>query len=129
MTLEHLVEREITGHVIAAFYEVYNRLGFGFLEFIYGVALEKELLRRGRSVRREVPLPVTYKGEILANQRVDLVVDEKVMVEIKSTELLHPKARRLTLNYLRATPLDVALLLHFGPQARFYRLVNFKKYM
>lgn len=127
MTLKLLVQREITGDVIGAFYEVYNHLGFGFLEFIYSLALEKELVRRGRSVRREVPVPVTYKGEILANQRVDMVVDEKVMVEVKSTELLHPKARRLTLNYLRATPLDVALLLHFGPEARFYRLINFKK--
>ena len=125
MTLERLAERETTGHVIGAFYEVYNQLGFGFLEFIYAKALEKELLKRGRTVTREVPVPVSYKGEILANQRVDMVVDDKVMVEIKSTEVLHPRARRITLNYLRATPLDVALLLHFGPKARFFRLVSF----
>jgi GxxExxY protein len=126
MTLEHLIEREITGDVIGAFYEVYNQLGFGFLEFVYSRALEKELLRRGRTVGREVSVPVIYKGEILANQRVDMVVDDKVMVEIKSTETLHPKARRLTLNYLRSTPLEVGLLLHFGPRAHFYRFVNFK---
>jgi GxxExxY protein len=126
MTLEHLIEREITGDVIGAFYEVYNQLGFGFLEFVYSLALEKELLRRGRTVGREVSVPVIYKGEILANQRVDMVVDDKVMVEIKSTETLHPKARRLTLNYLRSTPLEVGLLLHFGPRAHFYRFVNFK---
>jgi GxxExxY protein len=126
MSLEHLIEREITGDVIGAFYEVYNQLGFGFLEFVYSLALEKELLRRGRTVGREVSVPVIYKGEILANQRVDMVVDDKVMVEIKSTETLHPKARRLTLNYLRSTPLEVGLLLHFGPRAHFYRFVNFK---
>jgi GxxExxY protein len=126
MSLEHLIEREITGDVIGAFYEVYNQLGFGFLEFVYSRALEKELLRRGRTVGREVSVPVIYKGEILANQRVDMVVDDKVMVEIKSTETLHPKARRLTLNYLRSTPLEVGLLLHFGPRAHFYRFVNFK---
>ena len=125
MNLEHLIEREITGDVIGAFYDVYNELGFGFLEFVYSLALEKELLRRGR-VGREVSVPVIYKGEILANQRVDMVVDDKVMVEIKSTEMLHPKARRLTLNYLRSTTLEVALLLHFGPEAHFYRFVNFK---
>lgn len=126
MNLEHLIEREITGDVIGAFYEVYNQLGFGFLEFVYALALEKELLRRGRTVGREVSVPVIYKGEDLANQRVDMVVDDKVMVEIKSTETLHPKARRLTLNYLRSTPLEVGLLLHFGVEARFYRFVNFK---
>ena len=125
MNLVRLVEREITADVIGAFYEVYNQLGFGFLEFIYALALEKELLRRGRAVGREVAVPVIYKGEVLANQRVDMVVEEKVMVEIKSTEVLHRKAPRLTLNYLRSTPLEVALLLHFGPEPRFYRFVNF----
>jgi GxxExxY protein len=125
MTIERLIEREITRDIIGAFYEVYNQLGFGFLEFIYALALEKELLRRGRSVAREAAVPVIYKGEILANQRVDMIVDDKVMVEIKSTEVLHRKAPRLTLNYLRSTPLEVALLLHFGPEPRFYRFVSF----
>jgi GxxExxY protein len=126
MNVERLVERETTGQVIGAFYEVYNQLGFGFLEFIYSLALEKELLKRGRTVAREVSVPVVYKGEVLANQRVDMVVDDKVMVEIKSTEVLHRKARRMTLNYLRATPLEVALLLHFGLEAHYFRLVNFR---
>ena len=128
MTFERLVEREITANVIGAFYEVYNQLGFGFLEFIYALALEKELLKRGRAVGREVAVPVIYKGEVLANQRVDMVVEDRVMVEIKSTEVLHPKAHRLTLNYLRSTPLEVAMLLHFGPKARFYRFVNFNNH-
>ena len=127
MPLDRLAEREITSDVIGSFYDVYNELGFGFLEFVYALALEKELLKRGRTVGREVSVPVVYKGEILANQRVDMVVDDRVMVEIKSTDVLHPKARRLTLNYLRSTPLEVALLLHFGLEARFYRLVNFKQ--
>ena len=125
MSIERLAETVTTGHVIGAFYEVYNQLGFGFLEFIYARALEKELLKRGRMVAREVAVPVFYKGELIANQRVDMVVDDKVMVEIKSTEVLHPRSHRITLNYLRATPLQVALLLHFGPKARFFRLVNF----
>ena len=126
MSIERLAETVTTGHVIGAFYEVYNQLGFGFLEFIYARALEKELLKRGRTVAREVAVPVFYKGELIANQRVDMVVDHKVMVEIKSTEVLHPRSHRITLNYLRATPLQVALLLHFGPKARFFRLVNFR---
>lgn len=126
MTQKRLVEREITADVIGAFYEVYNQLGFGFLEFVYSLALEKELLKRGRVVGREVSVPVIYKGEILANQRVDMLVDDKVVVEIKSTHILPPIAPRQTLNYLRSTPLEVAMLLHFGPKARFFRFVNFR---
>ena len=81
MPLDRLAEREITSDVIGSFYDVYNELGFGFLEFVYALALEKELLKRGRTVGREVSVPVVYKGEILANQRVDMVVDDKVVVD------------------------------------------------
>lgn len=77
MAIKHLIEREITSDVIGAFYEVYNQLGFGFLEFIYALALERELLKRGRTVGREVAVPVIYKGEVLANQRVDMIVDRQ----------------------------------------------------
>jgi GxxExxY protein len=73
-----------------------------------------------------VSVPVIYKGEVLANQRVDMVVDDKVMVEIKSTFVLAQVATRVTRNYLRSTTMEVALLLHFGPEARFFRLVNFR---
>ncbi len=119
-----LIERATTNEIIGAFFEVYNALGFGFLEHVYSMALERELVARGRTVGREVSIPIQYKGELLTSQRLDMFVDEKVVVEIKSTELLPPFARRQTLNYLRATTLQVALLLHFGPRAKFYRLVQ-----
>ena len=121
-----LLEAEITRDVIGAFYDVYNILGFGFLEFVYSLALERELLRRGRTVGREVSVPVTYRGELLTTQRVDMIVDDKVVVEIKSSLGLPPTARLQTLNYLRATELEVGLLLHFGPEATFYRVVHSK---
>jgi GxxExxY protein len=121
-----LLEAEITRDVIGAFYDVYNILGFGFLEFVYSLALERELLRRDRTVGREVSVPVTYRGELLTTQRVDMIVDDKVVVEIKSTLSLPPTARLQTLNYLRATELEVGLLLHFGPEATFYRVVHSK---
>lgn len=124
MTDIALIERDITRDVIGSFYEVYNALGFGFLEYVYSLALERELKARGRLVEREVLIPVMYKGEPLTSQRVDMIVDEKVVVEIKSTYVLPSVARRQTLNYLCATTLEVALLLHFGPEARFYRLVH-----
>jgi GxxExxY protein len=119
-----LLERETTNVVIGAFYEVYNALGFGFLEHVYSLALERVLIGRGRLVGREVSVPVWFQGEILTSQRIDLIVDEKVVVEVKASHILPPTAQRQTTNYLRATRLEVALLLHFGPKPRFYRLVQ-----
>ena len=124
---DDLIERELTSGILGAFYEVYNQLGFGFLEFIYALALERELIARGYSVRREVVVDVHYKGELLAQQRVDMLVNEKVLLELKSTAILPAAARRLTLNYLRASTLEVALLLHFGPEPAFHRFVNSRR--
>lgn len=127
MTETILLEKESTNAIIGAFYEVYNSLGFGFLENVYSLALERELVARGRSVGREVSIPILYKGDFLTNHRADIVVDEKVIVEIKSTEVLPPFTRRQVTNYLRATRLEVALILHFGPEAKFQRIVSSKK--
>ena len=66
-------------------------------------------------------------GEFLTNHRADLIVDEKVLVEVKSTEISPPLTRRQTINYLRATKLQVALILHFGPEAKFFRIVSTMK--
>ena len=123
MTVTTLLERETTEQVIGAFFDVYNTLGFGFLEHVYSMALERELVARGRLVGREVSISIQYKGDVLTSQRLDMVVDERVVVEIKSTQVLPPTALRQVQNYLRATNLQVALLLHFGPQPRFQRLV------
>ncbi len=119
-----LLHRELTRSVIGAFYEVYNHLGFGLLEPIYANALERELVGRGHRVLREVLVRVYYKGEHIGWQRLDMVVDDTLIVEIKSTRQLHESARRQLLCYLRVTRFEVGLLLHFGPKARFHRLVN-----
>ncbi len=110
MTTDKLIEHEITNDVIGAFYEVYKGLGYGFLEYVYSLALEEELLARGRSVEREVPMPIIYKGREITTQRVDVIVDRKVVVEIKATEVLPPTAKRQTLNYIRATSLTPSSL-------------------
>ena len=119
-----LLEKETTSVIIGAFYEVYNTLGFGFLEHVYSLAMERELVARDRAVGREVQIPILYKGLFLTNHRADLIVDEKVIVEIKSTEILSGTTPRTVQNYLKATRIEVALILHFGPEARFYRVVR-----
>jgi GxxExxY protein len=124
MTRGQLVEEALTRSVIGAFFEVYNTLGFGFLERLYVAALEKELLARGHRVSREVVVPVSYKGDALGVHRLDLIVDEMIVVEVKSTYELHRAATRQLYSYLRATNLEVGLLLHFGPEARYHRVVS-----
>ena len=122
-----LIEKEITSDVIGAFFEVYNTLGYGFLEFVYSLAMERELLRRGRKVEREVSVPVMYKGELLTTQRVDMIIDRKVVVENKAGPVLPATARLQTLGYVRSTFLEVGLVLHFGPEAKFYRVIHSNK--
>jgi GxxExxY protein len=123
VTKSTLLEERLTGSIIGAFYEVYRSLGYGFLEHVYITAIERELLRRNHAVAREVNVHVMYKGEFLCTQRLDMVVDEKVVVETKATYELHPAAQRQLYNYLRATKLNVGLLLHFGREPQFYCLV------
>ena len=116
-----LVDEALTRSVIGAFFEVYNDLGFGFLENTYITALESELKVRGHLVSREVAVFIRYKGAIVTMQRLDMIVDASLVVETKSTRLLPPTALRQLQNYLRATDLELGLLLHFGPEPKFYR--------
>jgi GxxExxY protein len=122
-----LLERDTTESIIGAFYDAYNELRFGYLETVYALALAELLRERGHVVEREVPVPVFFRGREIARHRMDMVVDGKVIVEIKSTEVLHQSAHRQLMSYLKSTPIDVGLLLHFGPEARFYRAVTTKK--
>src|SRR5688572_15016824 len=103
----------LTHSVIGGFFEVYNDLGFGFLEQIYIGALAVELRRRGHVVDLEVKSSVSYKGVEIGRQRLDMVVDNAIVIEVKSTTELHSSARRQLLNYLCATRLELGLLLHF----------------
>jgi len=123
MTRIHLLEERLTRSVIGAFYEVYNTLGFGFLEHVYVMALERELMERGHRVAREVSVHVSYKEHVLAVQRIDMIVDDRVVVEAKSGAELPTAAKRQLFNYLRATNLEVGLLFHFGLEPRFHRVV------
>jgi GxxExxY protein len=124
MARDELIEERLTHSVIGAFYEVYNDLRFGLFEQAYQMALERELRWRGHDVGREVHVPIYYKGEELTRQRIDMIVDGRLVVETKATQELHKSAHRQLYSYLCATRLQVGLLLHFGPDAAFYRLVN-----
>ena len=124
MTSPSLIESELTRSIIGAFYDVYNGLGFGFVEHPYVLALERELARRGHQVAREVRVAVHYRGDFLCHQRLDMVVDGKIVVEARSTYKLHETAPRQVYSYLKATRLEIGLLLHFGPKPSFFRLIS-----
>jgi len=124
MPNETLLHDSISRSIIGAFYEVYNALGFGFLEHVYVSALDNELRERGHAVSREFGVNVLYKNRVIAVQRLDMVVDDRVVVEIKSSRTLPEMAARQVYNYLRASRLELGLLLHFGPKASFFRLIS-----
>jgi GxxExxY protein len=89
--------------------------------------MERELRERGHQVAREVPIRVMYKGKYLGTQRVDMIVDNKLVIETKSTYQIHGAAIRQIYNYLRGPNLEVGLLLHFGPEPKVYRQINKKQ--
>lgn len=118
-----LLEEERTRSIIGAFFEVYNYLGYGFVEKVYAAALERELVLRGHGVRREVTYDVAYKGAAVARHRIDVLVDDAIIVETKASAELPRWASQQLQSYLGASPYEVGLLLHFGPTPRFFRLV------
>jgi len=121
--MRHVGDERLVYAIIGAFFEVYNYFGYGLLESLYVAALEREL-RSKLNVRREVWVPVAYKGEQIGVQRIDMLVEDRVIIEVKSTKDLPLSANRQLYNYLRATKLATGVLLHFGPEARFYRVTN-----
>jgi GxxExxY protein len=118
-----LFEEKLTHSVVGAFFHLHRALGFGFREYIYAMALERDLIAKGHRVDREVAVMVYHRGEPIARQLLDMIVDEKLVIETKATELLHPGAKRQLFSYLSATTLEVGLLLHFGHNAKFHRVI------
>jgi GxxExxY protein len=113
---------EITRSVIGSFYQVYKELGQGFLEAVYVEALSLVLRAQGLSVHRELPIRVYFRGHVIGRFRADVLVNGKVLVEVKALPRLEPMHGAQILNYLRATALEVGLLLNFGRRPQFRRL-------
>lgn len=119
-----LLAKDLTYEIIGSFYTVYNDMGFGFLEQVYVNSLSLELRARGLRVGREVPVEAKYLGQPVGAFRMDLVVEGRVLVEVKSGSMLVPADRRQILNYLRASDLSVGMLLHFGPKPKYERFLS-----
>lgn len=110
-----MTENELSYKIRGAIYEVYNNLGPGLLESIYVKTLEWELINQGLKVQREVPVPVYYKDEKMnLGFRLDLLVNDKVIIEVKSVEALAPVHHKQVLTYLKITELKLGILVNFN---------------
>jgi GxxExxY protein len=122
--LSNLIDEKITRQIIGAFFECYNHLRPGQFESVYRKALLHEMRLRGLAASEETSFEVRYKGVLVGLFRLDLLVENRIVVEVKSTTTLSSADRRQLYNYLSVTGLEVGLLLHFGPEPRFQRCIN-----
>jgi GxxExxY protein len=121
--------QELTDSIIRIFYRVYNKLGYGFLEKIYENAMMLELENENIKAISQAPIKVFYAGKIIGEYFADIKVDNKIIIEIKAAKILASDHEAQLLNYLKATDIEVGLLLNFGPKPEIKRKVfdNCKK--
>ena len=115
--------KNLTEKIIKIFYKVYNNLGYGFLEKVYENAMMIEFKRIGIPVVSQSAIKVVYESEVIGEYFADILVDNKVIVEIKALKSLAVENEAQLLNYLKATDIEVGLLLNFGPKPDFKRKV------
>jgi GxxExxY protein len=118
-----LLHKSITDKILKVYYEVYNELGYGFLEKVYQNAMYFELKSLGYKVKAQKQIKVYYKKQLVGEYYSDLLVEDKVIVELKATELLMNAHVAQIMNYLKGTPIEVGLLLNFGEQPEFKRFI------
>jgi len=121
--------KELTEKIIKIFYRVYNKLGYGFLEKIYENAMMIEFKREGIPAVSQSGIKVFYEGEVIGEYYADILVDNKIIVEIKAAKRLVEENEAQLLNYLKATDIEVGLLLNFGakPEVKRKAFDNLRK--
>jgi GxxExxY protein len=124
---EHLLYGDITDQIIKQYYYVYNTLGYGFLEKVYENALRVMLMKNGFDVKQQWPIGVLFEGDKVGEYFADLLINDTVILEIKAGQALGINHEAQLINYLKATGLQVGLLLNFGTKAEFRRKVFTKK--
>ncbi|WP_133000950.1 GxxExxY protein [Luteimonas arsenica] len=118
-----LVLRRLSDRVIGAFFDTYNELGHGFLESVYEAALAVRLRECGLRVEQQVPIDVRFHGHVVGQFRADMLVERRLLIEIKAAVQIAPAHEAQLLNYLKATRVHLGLLLNFGPRPEFRRRV------
>ena len=118
-----LLNKDLTDIILKTFYEVYNELGYGFLEKVYQNSLLIELRNKGLDVISQKKIKVFYKGNEVGEYYADLIVENKVVLELKAVEYILDEFENQLLNYLRGTDCEVGLLLNFGKKPEFRRKI------
>lgn len=118
-----MLHEELTGKILKAFFDVYNTLGHGFLEKVYENALKIKLENLGLFVEQQKPINVYFQGQCVGEYFADLLVNGLVILELKAAEHISPAHESQLLHYLKATEMEVGLLLNFGPEPQFKRLI------
>jgi GxxExxY protein len=120
---ETYLHSDLTSKILSSFYKVYNKLGYGFLEKVYENALKIELESEGLLVEKQKPIAVFYNEHLVGEYFADLIVDNKVILELKASEFIRDEHEFQLINYLKATEIEVGLLLNFGKKPEFKRKV------
>jgi len=118
-----LLHKELTDEILNAFYDVYNELGYGFLERVYQNSLFLELKARGLEVEAQKQIKVFYKSYEVGEYYADLVVEDLVILELKASEYVVKEFEYQLINYLKGTNMEVGLLLNYGKKPEFIRKV------
>jgi len=118
-----LLHEELTNPIIKTFYEVYNELGYGFLERVYQNSLYLELKNKGFKVEAQKKIEVYYKGIEVGQYYADLIVEDLVILELKAADCIVSAFENQILNYLKGTNCEVGLLLNFGTKPEFKRKI------
>jgi len=119
----HLLHNELTSLILKTYYEVYNELGYGFLEKVYQNALLIELKNKGLDVIPNKKIIVYYKGENVGDYYADIIVNNTVILELKAAEYIIDQFENQLLNYLKGTNCEIGLLLNFGKKPEFRRKI------
>lgn len=117
------IHQDITERIIKCFYDVYNTLGFGFLEKVYERAMCIELSTSGLHILNQQAIKVHYKGHVIGDYNADIIVNQSVIVELKAVEVLVEEHELQLINYLKATNIEIGLLLNFGKKPEIRRKI------
>jgi GxxExxY protein len=123
MRKDNLIHSELTDKIIGCVYDVYNALGHGFVEKVYENALVLKLRQMGLNITQQAPIKVYFEGLIVGEFVADLTVNDKVIIEIKALSALSPAHEVQLVNYLKATGIQVGLLVNFGEKIKILRRV------
>ncbi len=123
MMEDKVLHKQLTGEILKVFYDVYNELGYGFLERVYQNALFIELRHRGFEIEAQKKITVYYKGVAVGDYFADIVVNQTVILELKACDYIVDEFEFQLLNYLRSTNCEVGILLNFGKEPEFIRKV------